>query len=467
MKKKNAVAIGISSVLLASMLAACGSSSGSSSSSSTQSASQSETTAAQTSSAETTSAAEATTQAADSGEQKTLTVFHYMGQTVKQEGLQKLEDEFVKTHPNITFENIFYNQGTDYFPQLSTALASGEQPDIIMGNPAMYPGLIENGFAMDLTDTDVIKNLNISKEDLNDASADGKVYSVPIDFKASGFFYNVKMFEQYGLKVPTTLDEFDNVVETFHKNGVDPIIDLYGEGSTGDIETRGVIVPRAVAAGDLDLYEKLMNGDSKLADYPYFDEALSVWDGRLKYPRLDAMANNQDKALEEFVAGDGAMIFTGNWNIGEILAKSEGTDFEFDFFLPPIDNDGSAKLCTTVDQTFMVNPNADCVDESLEFLKYWATDGALTWSETTMMPLITGQTSDKLLPVVKSMAGLKATSSISQGVFTKPFDTEFLTAWREGLISYAESVCTGKPMTHDECLQNIQDKFDDIIATSK
>lgn len=458
--KKCIISAVLAGTIGACMLSACGSSSASGSSTSSHPAEEA-------ASLDTEKVAEDSPTDDYSGEEKTLTVFHYMGQTVKQEGLNNLEEEFRKTHPNIKFENIFYNQGTDYFPQLSTALASGEQPDIIMGNPAMYPDLIENGYAMDLTGTDFIKNINISKEDLNDASANGRVYSVPIDFKASGFFYNVKLFEQYNLSVPRTLDEFNNVIETFHDNGVDPIIDLYGEGSTGDIETRGIIVPRAVAAGDLDLYVNLMDGTKKLSDYPYFDEALTVWDGRMKYPRVDAMANNQDKALEEFVAGEGAMIFTGNWNIGEILAKSEGSDFEFDFFLPPIDNDDSARLCTTVDQTFMVNPNADCVNESLEFLQYWATDGALEWSETTMMPLITGETSDELLPVVKSMADLKANKSISQGVFTKPFDTEFTTAWREGLISYAESVCTGKPMTHDECLNSIQEKFDDIIATSK
>lgn len=336
-----------------------------------------------------------------------------------------------------------------------------------MGNPATYPDLIENGYAMDLTDNDVIKNLNVSPEDLNDASANGKVYAVPIDFKASGFFYNVRMFKENGLEVPKTLTEFDQLVETLHSKGIDPFIDLYGEGSTGDIETRGIIVPRAVAAGDLDLYEKLMSGEKKLTDYDYMDEALSVWDKRMTYPRMDAMANNQDKALELFVTGQGAMIFTGNWNIGEMLAKSEGTDFEFDFFLPPIDDEGSAKLCTMVDQSFMVNPNSDCAEEAVEFLEYWVTDGALTWSETTMMPLITGESSDKLLPVVKSMAELKANSSISQGIFTKPFNTEFVNAWRKGLISYAESVCTGKPMTHEECLNNIQSLFDDIIATSK
>ena len=114
-----------------------------------------------------------------------------------------------------------------------------------MGNPATYPDLIENGYAMDLTDNDVIKNLNVSPEDLNDASANGKVYAVPIDFKASGFFYNVKMFKENGLEVPKTLTEFDQLVETLHSKGIDPFIDLYGEGSKMCIRDRYLTMEKA------------------------------------------------------------------------------------------------------------------------------------------------------------------------------------------------------------------------------
>lgn len=66
-----------------------------------------------------------------------ITVFHYMAQTTKQAGLDAVEAAFAAEHPeyNITWENIMYNQGTDYFPQLQTALASGDQPEIMMGNP--------------------------------------------------------------------------------------------------------------------------------------------------------------------------------------------------------------------------------------------------------------------------------------------------------------------------------------------
>ena len=99
-----------------------------------------------------------------------------------------------------------------------------------------------------------------------------------------------------------------------------------------------------------------------------------MWDDRMLYPRTDAMANNQDKALELFIAGEGAMIFTGNWNIGEIEARGKDQGFEFDFFVPPIDDtENSGKMGVLVDQCFMVNPNADALDESLGFLEYWVT----------------------------------------------------------------------------------------------
>lgn len=403
----------------------------------------------------------------ETSEEKVITVFHYMGQTVKQDALLKLEEAYSAEHPGVTFENIFYNQGTDYFPQLSTALASGEQPDIIMGNASMYPDLIENGYAMDLTETDLIKNLEVDQYDINDVSLNGVTYAVPIDFKTSGIFYNVKIFEEQGLKVPTTRTEMNEVIEKLHNAGIDPFIDVYAEGSTGDLEMRCTVWPKAIAAGDYDIFEKWMSGEAKVADYPYIDEALSIWDDRMTYPRTDAMANNQDKALELFISGEGAMLFTGNWNIGELDSRGKELGFEFDFFVPPVDdNPDSAKMGVLTDQCFMVNPNADAVEDALGFLEYWVTDGALTWSEGTMMPMLNGVSSDKQLPVVKTMAEIKASGqAVSQGAFTKPLDTEFTSAWRKALTGYAESVVTGNPMTHEECIENIQALFDDIIAT--
>ena len=80
-----------------------------------------------------------------------IEVFHYMLQNTKQAALEAVEAAYMAKNPNVTFKNTFYNQGTDYFPQLSTALASGELPNIIMGNPGLYPDVVSEGYAMDLS----------------------------------------------------------------------------------------------------------------------------------------------------------------------------------------------------------------------------------------------------------------------------------------------------------------------------
>lgn len=401
-------------------------------------------------------------------EEAVVQVFHYMLQETKRAGLEATQEKFKEIYPNVTFENIFYNQGTDYFPQLSTALASGEQPEIIMGNPGLYPDVIAEGYAMDLTDNEVIKSLNLPSGDLGDVSANGRVYGFPLDFKTWGVFYNVKIFNELGLKVPTKQSELLDICQKLEDAGYDPWIHAFADAVFGDIEMRNTVWTRALENGDNDLFENLMNGSKKVTDYPYIKEGLEVWQQRMQWARNDALSNNQDKSLELFVAGEGAMLYTGSWSVGDILAKVGDADFEFNFFVAPIDeNPNSQKLNVQVDQSFMVNPKSEYADIALKFMEFWMTDGALTWSEYTQLPLSTGQVSDGLLPLVKTLAEIKGTGKIAHyGDFTMPFNSEFTTAWRQSLTAFAESTISGGTMTADDCLTNMQALFDDIIATN-
>jgi raffinose/stachyose/melibiose transport system substrate-binding protein len=399
----------------------------------------------------------------------TIQVFHYMLEATKQSGLLKLEEEFCKKNPNVKFDNIFYNQGVDYFPQLSTALASGEQPQIIMGNPGQYPDLIKNGYAMDLSNNAVIKSLNLPAGDLGDVSANKIIYGFPIDFKTWGVFYNVDIFNRLGLKVPTKQSEMLDVCRKIAAAGIDPWAHCFSDAVYPDIEMRNTVWTRGVEAKDLNLFESLMNGSKKLSDYPYFAEGLKVWQERMRWARKDAMANSQDKALEIFLSGQAAMIYMGSWNIGLLASKIGSSNFKFDFFIAPIDeNPQSQKLNVQVDQAFMVNPKAKNSDVALKFMEFWITDGAPFWSEATMLPLTTGKTSDKLLPVVKTLAAIKQSGKIAHyGDFTRPFTTEYTTAYRKGLTAFAESAVTGGTMTSAQCIANLQAAFDNIRATSK
>lgn len=391
-----------------------------------------------------------------------ITVFHYMAQAVKQAGLDAIEAAYTELHPNVTFTNIYYNQGTDYFPQLSTALSSGDQPNIIMGNPGLYPDLVSEGFVMDLTDNETIKAMNLPSGDLGDVSADGRIYGFPIDFKSWGIFYNKTIFEEQGLEVPTTLTELNALQDKLIAAGIDPYVRSHNDAVYGDIECRNTVWTRALAAGDIDVFENLMNGTKKFKDYPYFAEALENWKMRLVGPRADDMSNTQDMGLEVFAAGGAAMRYDGTWAIGDMLSKKP--EFEIGFFIAPIDDEGSAKLNVQVDQSFMVNPQAKNADVALDFMEYWLTQGVV-WSEMSQMPLNTGVVSDNLMPMVKTLAEMKGSGDIAHyGDFTMPLSSAFTTVWRTELTTFAESTLTGGGMTVEQCLENLQKAFDEVIA---
>lgn len=163
-----------------------------------------------------------------------ITVFHYMVEGDKAEGMEKIQELFKQAHPEVTieFENLAYSQGTDFWPQLETAIAAGDNPEIIMGNPGLYVNLIEEGYIMDLTGNEVIQELGLSAGDMGDVSYQGKWYAYPVDFKSWGVFYNTKIFEELGLEVPTTKTELLAICETLQENGITPWANWYADGAS-------------------------------------------------------------------------------------------------------------------------------------------------------------------------------------------------------------------------------------------
>lgn len=67
-----------------------------------------------------------------------ITVFHYMVEGDKAEGMEKIQELFKQAHPEVTieFENLAYSQGTDFWPQLETALPRATIPKSSWATPA-------------------------------------------------------------------------------------------------------------------------------------------------------------------------------------------------------------------------------------------------------------------------------------------------------------------------------------------
>ncbi len=402
-----------------------------------------------------------------------VTVFHYMVEGDKADGLVQVEEAFKAAHPEIEveFENIAYSQGTDYWPQLETAIAVGDNPEIMMGNPGLYTSLIEEGYVMDLTGNEVIKGLGLTAGDMGDVSYKGTWYAYPVDFKSWGVFYNTKIFAEQGIEIPKTHSELLAVCEKLQAAGITPWAQWYADGASVDIEMRPIVWTKALQNGDKDMFEKLMSGEKKVADYPYFAEALKVWGERMTgWARPDATSNKQVGANEVFVSGQAAMLYQGTWNIGTLEGMIEGTDFEYGFFLVPSDDTGADPVLNVqVDQAFMVNPKAENAELACKFMEFWLSNCMGMWSDATFQPCITGATTENTPELLLALLNAKASGNTAcYGDFTAPFSSAFTAAYRKALTAYAVYCCTGAEASGvnsvDTCIAYMQELFDEEIA---
>lgn len=409
----------------------------------------------------------------------TLTVYHYAVEGQKADAIEAIEKAFsesVADQITIEWDNRLVSQGgsPNYFDSLNTAIMGGENVNIMMGNPAIYTDLINEGYVMDLTGNETIKALGLTDGDMGDVSYKGTWYAYPVDFKSWGVFYNVKMFEENGWTVPTTESELIALCEDMLAKGITPWADWYADGADVDIQVRIVLWSKAVADGKLDMFEKLMSGEAKIADYPYFKESIETWGRRIGagkgWARPDAVSNKQDGGNEVFISGEAAMLYQGTWNIGTIEQKIAGTDFEYGFFLCPTDDSGETPVLNTqVDQAFMVNPKAENAEWAQKFMEYWLSEQMGFWSDATYQPCITGATTENTPELLKSLLAAKATGNTAgYGNFTMSFSSAFIGAYRKALNAYATWACTGVETSGvsdaDTCIQYMQELFDEEIA---
>ncbi len=402
----------------------------------------------------------------------TVHVFHYMVEGEKAAAMEAIQDKFTELYPNVSFENTAYSQGTDYFAQLETAIASGDMPEIMMGNPGMYSDLIDEGFVMDLTGNEVIQGLGLTGADMGDVSYKGNWYAYPVDFKTWGVFYNKTIFADLGLNVPKTQTELLDICKQLKANNIDPWAQWYSDGASVDIEMRPILWTKALQNGDHDMFEKLMSGEKQVTDYPYFREALESWQLRIgDWARNDATSNDQTAANELFVSGQTAMLYQGTWSYGSIedLLK-DNTEFDYGFFLCPTDDTGADPVMNVqVDQAFMINPRSEQAEWAQTFMEYWLTDCMGMWSDGSSQPCITGATTENTPDFLKTILDIKATGNVSgYGEFTLPFSSAYTSAYRKALTAFASYCCIGTPAdgvdSVDSCLAYMQELFDEEYA---
>ncbi|WP_250445153.1 ABC transporter substrate-binding protein [Actinotalea sp. C106] len=159
----------------------------------------------------------------------------------------------------------------------------------------------------------------------------GSWYGVPTYGEFVQVYYNVDMFEEAGVEVPTTLAEFEEVLATFTEQGVTPLAQAAGEYPTGQLWYQ-----LALTQADrdwVDAYQLYTDEvDWQGEEITYATETVKEWVDA-GYISTDATGLTAEDAGTGFINGTYPIFFSGSWWQGRFT--DEITGYEWGTFLFP------------------------------------------------------------------------------------------------------------------------------------
>jgi raffinose/stachyose/melibiose transport system substrate-binding protein len=146
-----------------------------------------------------------------------------------------LADAYMALHPNVTIVVESRPGGTEGDNIVKTRLATGEMTDIFWYNSgSLLQALNPSETLVDLSNEPFIAN--IVESFLPTVSQNGQIFGVPSQTAmGGGILYNKRIYEELGLSVPTTWEEFAANNETIKEAGIAPVLATFGDTWTSQL----------------------------------------------------------------------------------------------------------------------------------------------------------------------------------------------------------------------------------------
>ncbi|MCD8324352.1 MAG: extracellular solute-binding protein [Clostridiales bacterium] len=436
MKKKRIVSCMLVAVMAVGLMSGCGSS--------TASDSDEEGSVAST---ESTAAGDST---ASGDEQIELTVFHRFSDGASKEFFDEVAEAYMEEHPNVTI-TMTSADNENYKSEISVKLASNDAPDIYFAWSGVYAeNFADGGRVLDLTsyiEEDTEWSDGIFENQWGPFTFDDSIYGVPIIMDGKAFYYNVEIFDELGLEVPETWDEFIDVLEALSETDYIPIsLGNVDDWATGHYMTT--------------LNQRMVDADTLAADYalegdfsdPQYVAALEKLEELIPYFTPDCNATSYDTGISDFITGKAA-IYYEQFNQEQYIEPAE---FEWSWFdMPDItEGDGDQDELTGAPQGFMVSADTEYPDEAVDFLKYLTSQevAAQMVEETSMLSCVDGAINEDTAneKVVAMAETIKAASNVNLWL-DNATDSELVSVY---LADIQKMV--GGGMTAEEVMADVQ-----------
>jgi multiple sugar transport system substrate-binding protein len=126
-------------------------------------------------------------------------------------------DLWNQTHPNVKVNFTRTAAGTDAYNKLKTTVAAGTgAPDVAQVEYQYLTSMVVGGVVEPITEEAASAKDKFVDWTWQQVSLGGDVYAIPQDIGPTGMYYRKDIFDQYGIAVPTTWEEFRTAAEKLH-----------------------------------------------------------------------------------------------------------------------------------------------------------------------------------------------------------------------------------------------------------
>lgn len=314
-----------------------------------------------------------------------VTLTWYMGAGVADDiaTAEQLAADFNETNDSdITVEvDASGPEGAELDAQVKTRLATGEMPDLFWYNSgALMLALNPDTQLLNVGDEPWIDDLNEAYR--GTVSTDSGTFGAPVGSgMGGGFFYNIGVYDELGLEVPTTWDEFMSNGEAIRAAGIDPVIQSYGDTWTSQMLVLADYYN--TSAAEPDFADDLTANEVSFADTPAAFESFEKFEEMADagFFNEDFQTTLLDQALDKLATGEGAHYPMLTFAQATIVQNYPDQADEIGFFPVPGDSPDDVGLTTWMPSSVYspaTTENPEAVKEFMAFVASPAGCDAIT-----------------------------------------------------------------------------------------
>ena len=266
----------------------------------------------------------------------TVNFFHRWPNEPKNSYINSLIDEFEAANPDIDIvADCVLNDS--YKEKIRVLVSTDALPDVFFSWSGVFgENLTRSGRVLALDDVmarDSEWSSQIVEGQWAPFNYNGKQYGAPWSMDGKAFFYNVDVFNELGIEIPTTLNELYAVCEKLKENGYDEPISAGFSAPWAVSHYRGTICQRVV---DPEVLAKDYTGGGDFSD-PAYIEALNIFKKLGEYMTSDPCSVDHEFARNAFIMGVSPMCYM---QLAEMKYMRDDEELNYAFFNFPAVEDG-------------------------------------------------------------------------------------------------------------------------------